>query len=101
MNLAPTNADLLAAIERLGASVDTRLSSFEGRLSSVDTRLSSVEKTGKDTNAVINRMDIRLKSVEATVDEILVSTGMNSKAIGIIRAELEALEERVKKLENA
>jgi hypothetical protein len=95
----PTNADLLTAIERLGVSVDSRFSSFETRLSGVEKSLASVEKTGKDTNSVINRMDIRLKSVEATVDEISVSTGMNSKAIGIIRAELEALELRVKKLE--
>jgi hypothetical protein len=46
-------------------------------------------------------MDIRLKSVEAIANEISVSTGVNSKAIGMIRAELGALEERVKKLENA
>ena len=72
MSEEPTNADLLIAIERLGA------------------RLSSVEKTGKDTNATINRMDIRLKSVEAIANEISVSTGVNSKAIGMIRAELEA-----------
>jgi archaellum component FlaC len=89
-----TNADLLAAIQRLGTSVDSR---FSG----VETRLSSLEKTAKDTNATVNRIDIRLKSVEATVDEISVSTSLNSKAIGVLRADLEALEARVKKLENA
>jgi archaellum component FlaC len=101
MSEEPTNADLLAAIERLGTSVDTRLSGLDTRLSSFDTRLSSVEKTVKDTNATIDRMDIRLKSVEATVNEISILTGVNSKAIGTIKADLEALEARVKKLEDA
>jgi len=86
MGEEPTNADLLAAIERLGASVDSRFS--------------SVEKTGKDTNAMVNRIDIRLKSVEATVDEISVTVGVHSKAIGTIKADLEVLEARVEKLEN-
>jgi archaellum component FlaC len=91
MREEPTNADLLAAIERLGASVDTR---FSG----VETRLSNFEKTAKDTNTTVNRIDIRLRSVEAAVDEISVTTGLNSKAIGVLRAELGALDERVKTL---
>ncbi len=75
----PTNADLLAAIDRLG------------------TRL---EKIAKDTNATVSRIDARLKSVEATVNEISVTTSVSSKAITTMRADIEDLERRVAKLEN-
>ena len=118
MTSEPSNSEILAAIERLGvrlssletrfssfdtrsSSLETRFSSLETRFSSLETRFSSLEKAAKDTNATVNRIDIRLKAVEDTVNEISVTTGVSSKAISTLRAELEALEARVARLENA
>ncbi len=82
MTAEPTLADVLEAIQALGV------------------RLVAVEKTGKDTARTVKRLDFRLQSMEATVNEVAVTVGVDSRGLGVMRAEVEDLDRRVKLLED-